>query len=294
MPQGWPEDAREVIRAPQALATYLKLKGRHVSEEFTSYQSMLDRLWNERVLGQDGGGRRSLLAIDIAHRMADEESLWLASARFDEDVQDIDALESAGILTRLDSRVGFTHQTVFDYALARNFAREPRRLSDYVLERQDSLFLRPKLWAALNYLREAEPNAYHRELEGIWRAPALRRHLRFLLLEFIGQQARPTNEEAVLMAEALRLSNDKVRAYRAMSGSPGWFERFGRTFVAEGMSGEDETADLMIGVLEGAWSFAPVEVERLLSELWAPHRHHDTRTWWVLQNAAHWTDDALV
>ena len=291
---GWPKDAQEVIRAPQALTTYLKLKSRHVSEEFTSYQTMLDRLWKERVLEHDGGGRRSRLATDIADRMADEESLWLASARFDVQVQDIDALESAGVLTRLDSRVGFTHQTLFDYALARNFAGEPRRLSSYVLGRQDSLFLRPKLWAALNYLREAEPTAYHRELEEIWRAPRMRRHLRFLLIEFIGQQAHPTNQEAVLMAEALRLPNENGRAYRAMIGSPGWFERLSKTSVAEGMSEEDETADLMIGVLERAWSFSPVEVQRLLGERWAPHPHHDTRTWWVLQNAPRWTDDALA
>jgi hypothetical protein len=42
---GWPEDAREVMRTPQALATYLQLQGSHFSEAFTSYQAMLDRLW---------------------------------------------------------------------------------------------------------------------------------------------------------------------------------------------------------------------------------------------------------
>ena len=122
---GWPTDAQEVMRSPQALAIYLTLKGRHSSEPFTSYQSMLDRLWNERVLAHDKDGRRTRLATEIANRMADEESQRLATARFDERAKDIDALESAGILTRGDRTLGFTHQTLFDYALARTSPENP-------------------------------------------------------------------------------------------------------------------------------------------------------------------------
>ena len=290
---GWPQDAQEVMRSPQALATYLMLKGRHASEAFTSYQTMLDRLWRERVIDHEDGGRRSMLATDIANQMADEESLWLAAARFDANAQDIRALESAGILTRMDGRLAFTHQSLFDYALARNFAREPGRFSGYVLERQDSLFLRPKIWAALTYLREAEPNAYHRELQAIWNTPDLRRHIRYLVIEFIGQQVVPTDREEVLMVEALRSLPQKVRAYAALSGSPGWFDRFHGTFIAEAMSEDDQAANQMTDVLARAWSFAPREVEELLQARWAPHPEHDGRTWWVLQNAPHWTDAIL-
>ena len=255
---------------------------------------MLDRLWKERVIDHEDGGRRSVLATDIANQMADEESLWLAAARFDENAQDINALESAWILIRIDGRLGFSHQTLFDYALARNFARESGRLSGYVLERQESLFLRPKLWAALTYLREAEPDAYHRELEAIWNASNLRRHLRYLLIEFLGQQAVPTAWEEVLMVEALRSPPQKGRAYAALSGSPGWFDRFHGTFIAEAMSEDDEAANQMADVLAGAWSFAPRDVEKLLQARWAPHPEHDRRTWWVLQNAPRWTEEILA
>ena len=291
---GWPQDAQEVMRAPQALATYLTLERKEGSDPFNSYQSMLDRLWTERVLGYEGGHRRSRLAARIANRMAEEESLWLASARFEDDFEDVEALESAGVLTTLDGSLGFRHQTLFDYALARNFAREAGRLSGYVLERQSSLFVRPKLWAGLTYLRGVERNAYHRELEKIWRARDLRAHLRYLLTEFLGQQARPTDREELLMAEALRSVELRGRAYRALSGSPGWFERFETTFVLECMSASDESADEMVGVLAGAWAFASANVVRLLNARWGANVRHDARTWAVLQSAGHWSDDALT
>lgn len=290
---GWPQDAQEVMRSPQALATYLSLHGRRASESFTSYQTMLDRLWKERVLEHDEEGRRSLLATEIANRMAEEESLWLATARFDENTRDIDALESAGILTTLDRKVGFTHQTLFDYALARNFAREPERLGGYVLERQESLFLRPKLWAALTYLHDAEPNAYHGEIQAIWNAPDLRRHLRYLLIDFIGQQAEPTDREALLMEQALKLPGERWPAYRAVAGSPGWFERFRHTFIADSMCESDEAADAMVNVLARAWPFAEDDVVDLMKEHWAPDPNNDLRSWMVIYNAPRWSDAAL-
>ena len=290
---GWPQDAQELMRSPQALATYLTLHERHASEAFTSYQTMLDRLWKERLLEHERGGCRSLLATEIANRMAEEESLWLATARFDENTSDIDALEAAGILTRLDQKMGFTHQTLFDYALARNFAREPGRLRSYVLKRQESLFLRPKLWAALTYLRDAEPKAYHGEIEAVWSAPNLRRHLRYLLIEFVGQQVEPTDREALLIGQALQLQEERWTAYRALTGSPGWFGRFGSTFVADCMSESDDAANHMTEVLSGVWQSAEDGVLRLLLERWAPETRHDQRSWSVLERAPHWSEKAL-
>ena len=52
---GWPTDAQEVLRSPQALVTYLQLEEQARSEPLESYHAMLDRLWNERVLRAPNG-----------------------------------------------------------------------------------------------------------------------------------------------------------------------------------------------------------------------------------------------
>jgi hypothetical protein len=102
---GWPSDAREMLRSPQSLSTYLQLDERARSEPLGSYQAMLDRLWTERVLKGPNGGRRSHLAGFIADMMAEEESLWLARTRFEQESDDIEALISAGILTPCQHRL---------------------------------------------------------------------------------------------------------------------------------------------------------------------------------------------
>ena len=121
----------------------------------------------------------------------------------------------------------------------------------------------------------------------------LRRHLRVLLIDFLGSQKQPTDREALLMEQALKVPEQCTQAYRAMINSPGWFQRFSRTFITEGMRGSDEVADLQIGILARAWTFVPEEVLRLLQQHWAQDKRHDGRTLWVLQGAREGTEGML-
>ena len=236
-----------------------------------------------------------LLATRIADIMAEEESLWLATARFDDRPHDIAALEAAGLLVTREGSLGFSHQTVFDYVLSRSFARVNGSLSNYVLERQVSLFLRPKLWAVLTYLRVVNTNAYHAEFEAIWSAPDLRRHLRLLLIEFLGQQTQPTDREALLMERALGLPNDRWPAFRGLSGSPGWFKRFARTFVAECMSDSDEAAAHMVEVLSRAWGFGSRRRNATRARtLGAPPPTRRKKLDGSPEMPRRWTDDSLA
>lgn len=289
---GWPADAKEVMRSPQALSTYLQLNSRHSSEPFTSYQLMLDRLWDERVLTGPNADRDKL-ASEIAEAMAEQESLWLAASRFSDRAGELQALVAAGILTRLDSSVGFSHQTLFEFTLARTFARESGRLSNFAIERQGSLFLRPKLWAGLTYLRAADRDLYHQELEAIWRTDGLRNHLHVLLIDFLGSQPEPTDREALLMETALTREISRHRAFKALSGSAGWFDRFADSYITGAMKSEERLANAQIEVLSRAQSAAPDKVVRLIREHWLPDSDNDLRAWSVIHWFAPWSEGLL-
>ena len=147
--------------------------------------------------------------------MAERETLWLAISRFDADVDDVQSLVAEGILTippASPGSIGFSHQTIFEFALARAFAQQEGRLSHYVSERITSLFIRPKIWAALTYLRDVETPAYERELLAIWSVKGLRLHLRHLLVEFLGQQRAPTTVEIGVLQSAIS-SEDRAALF---------------------------------------------------------------------------------
>ena len=289
----WPDEAQEELRTPQSLAIYLRLAEQGRTEPFATYQTMLEHLWRERVLSGPGSEEKAKLVSDIAGAMADEESLWLSSARFDANRDTLEALKAADILIESERRVGFAHQRLFDFALARSFARETGRLSSYVLDRQESLFVRPKLWSGLTYLRGAEPQSYIQEVERIWSEPGLRRHLKFLLIDFLGSQRDPDDRETLLMSQALKDPDERVRAFRALAGSAGWFERVGQSFVRDAMIESESSANLMIAVLSEAVDFAPREVEKLIREFWLGDPANAHRIWAVLNASSHWTADTL-
>lgn len=291
---GWPTDAQQVLRSPQSLATFLRLADPSKTEPFGKYQQMLERLWSERVLNRANGNRLSGLAGKIAEDMAERETLWLASSRYDSNVEDIQALLAEKILTTpagSPGSIGFSHQTVFEFALARSFAQEEGRLSAYVRERATSLFIRPKLWAALTYLRGVESTAYEAELLAIWSLPDLRLHLRHLIIEFLGQQSEPESYEMRILTQALA-SEDRRAALQAIVGSKGWFFHFRNTEIANAMVNPNE-ASVATGILSRASEFGSDEVLTLVKKCWLPNKAFDGYAWHILEESATWSDAHL-
>ncbi len=292
-PDGWPEKARDVVRIPQALKTFIRLAGNGRIEPFTTYQAMLEQLWLDRIASAADRDNLDQLASELAGTMAEEEALWLASARFDARIPSLKRLEALGLVVRSDNNlsVAFSHQTVFEYVLARSFVKKGGLLSRYVLERQDSLFVRAKMWAALNYLRGAEPSSYERELLVIWKQPDLRSHLRFLLIEFLGQLADPLQFEQVCMGEVLKSSEFRPFGLKAIANGAGWFPIFAMTAVREAMKGTDAEAVQTARILLRNWAAHSNQIIQLIKECWLPMTERDGHTWMTIQDCPFWTPE---
>jgi nucleoside phosphorylase len=287
----WPENAREVVRNPQALKIYLSLAKANDDQPFSKYQSMLEQLWRQKITTAPDAEALASLASDLAGIMAEEETLWLAASRFDTRAPALERLESVGLIVRSDNgkSIAFSHQTVFDYVLARSFVRAAGRLSFYVLERQNSLFVRAKLWSALRYLRDAEVASYEREFLEIWRHHGLRHHLRLLLIEFLGGLHKPVAFEQICLEEVMQSAELRIAGLKSIVGSPGWFANFMRSAIPEAMAGNDIEANQALRVLQQAWSFAADDVVRLLREQWLPVAAKDSFTWAALDACTSWT-----
>lgn len=292
---GWPTDAQQVIRSPQSLATLLKLTDASKSVAFDQYQKMLERLWQERVLTRPDGSRVATLAGRIAENMASKETLWLARARYDAENEDLKTLLAEGILTTSvgsPGSIGFSHQTVFEFALARSFAQADGRLSGYIKDRVASLFVRPKLWAALTYLRGVEVATYEHELRAIWALPNLRPHLQNLVIEFIGQQNAPIASEVTIMKDVMA-SPHRRSALQAILRSPGWFELFKNTEIPKAMADAAE-AGIASAILSRAGEYASDDVIQLMEKNWLPDTKFDSFAWYVLQDNPDWSDRQLA
>ena len=179
---------------------------------------------------------------------------------------------------------------MFDYVLARTFVRTAGSLSSYVIERQNSLFVRAKLWSALRYLRDAEIASYEREFLEIWRCQDLRLHLRLLLIEFLGEINSPVTFEMVCLGEVMQSEELRIASLKSIIGSPAWFANFARNEISSAMVGNDIEANQALRILQRACLYDAEEAVRLLRELWLPRPEKDSFTWAALDACTAWTE----
>ena len=293
----WPPEFRELLRTPQHLSVFLqRFRGPAEDQIFTTYQQLLDDLWSRRVSHGDRGAEKSQLLMDLASQVAERETHWLPAVRFEDREDLVRALESEGILARAETglSIGFRHQTLFEHARARAFARNSGSLAEHVLRRQDGLFIRPLLWSSLNYLRGSDPAGYHFEMSRLWSEP-VRKHIRHLLIDFLGQISvpEPTDSERLWLVEYLHKVAYRSKVLTAIRGNGAWFRLLATAHLPVIMRLPEAEAWPMVTVLSSAWVVDRARCLHLVEAEWLPDRSKDALTWRVLQLLNQWDEDSM-
>jgi hypothetical protein len=291
----WPDSFRSLLRVPQCLKLFLRhFSGLGEARIFETYQTMLEELWT-KVLFTSRHSTAQELAYNIATEMAEREVLFVPTARFDQLRQDLDYLVSSGVLQKDQSgkQLSFSHQTLFDFARARAFIAREQSLSRYVLERQTGLFIRPKLWSALIYLRATDETVYRSELLAVWGATGLRAHIKTLLIEFMGQQEKPLECEIVALRPMFADAYYSANAFSAVAGRKAWFGVISADVLPDAMRGSTQAAQSTLSVLQAAWSLARERVLQLLKTHWIPDTTKHLHAWYVLRTLSEWDREAL-
>lgn len=282
--RNWAEEMRETLRSPQALDIFLSLLGG--TDELSllhSYQGMLQVQWERKVLCDgDIQGRKALL-FDLARSMAEREMLWLPLARFENRYALVKELVALNLLRMEEGtgRIGFRHQTLYEFVRVHSFLDAEGSLTDAVLAGQNSLRIRPQLWHALGHLREVAPDDYQNELSRLWTSE-LRPHLRMLIIEFLGRQTTPMRSEVRLAFQSFDDPWFQPRFLNAVVGSPGWFAQLVSSHLSMLMTRPIQEAAVVQPILEQAMRFSPQEVLALIDIHWSPHPIRDEQSWQVL------------
>ncbi len=272
----WPEQFREILRTPQHLKVFLELLVPNKQKVFDSYQGMLEEVWKQHVVDNSGSPLRAECINKIAMDMGEREELSVPYATYETYKKEIEQLIARGILRYSEDghQIAFTHQTLFDFARTRAFISTEGSLSDYVLKRQDALFVRPVLWSALNYLRLADQKNYLDELGRIWEDESLRLHLRLMLIDFLGQLPDPSDQEADMFITSLEDERLCKRALISLQGSRGWFEKLESIHLPNLMKAHDIPGWILVGILIKAMLFARERVLVLVESHWKDSPEH--------------------
>lgn len=109
--------------------------------------------------------------------------------------QYVDQMISEGVLTRDGYRIGFAHESFFDYCFARQFVLESRTLVDFLLQDEQHLFRRAQVRQVLQYLHEGEATRFCAEVTGLVTHDQIRTHLKDLTLAVAASSATVSSKE---------------------------------------------------------------------------------------------------
>ena len=277
----WTKDFRNILLTPQHLNVFLEYSSEQTDKVvYTSYRGMLQDIWEQHVAGK-GTGKAACV---IAERMAQREELWVPVVLFEDAyLQEIKTLEQSGIIVRQGKeKIGFRHQTVFDFARAKSHIKQADSLSSYILERQNSLFIRSTLWSALDYLRELDSTAYSNELTKIWSKTDLRKHLRYLLIEFMGRFDTPLACEIELMLPWLKNDEDRPKVLSAIAYSTGWFKAVEAEELPRIMALDMSDAWAAVSVIANGLKHSPERCISLIKEYWLEDTDYKGNLFWIL------------
>ena len=293
---GWGEDVRDVLRTPQHLTMFLyHLADKGDEPLFTNYQGLLARILRERL--EKVHGHRAIEAAErIAADMALEEELWLGRHRFEQEFgTEMTHLEMTGFLVSSDDglSIAFRHQTLFDFLRARSFLRNGQSLAKFIVEKkQESFFIRPILWSALNYMRASDAAIYRKQFGQLWTRKDLRPHLRDLLIKFLGNINDPDGQEVQWLFSRLEDPSLRSKILSAISSGSGWFARM-RSRLPTLMTAELEEAREVVPLLSKAAEYYPAEVLQLVEKHWVGDERYLTCALSVLRNFKLWDESSV-
>jgi hypothetical protein len=259
---------------------------------FDSVHQLHARRWEDTVMTSAQSSERIHLLNELASRIADTEEMRLPVSQFDSYAGTVGDLERFGWVTRHADTIGFAHQTQFEFVLARGFAASPDNFIRHVRERSNGLFVRKTVWHTLNYLRATNPTGYEKTLAHLIET-ITRRHLKALLLDFLGQVSEPRPFEIRHVIECLNDEETHAQMAFRLRGHSGWFNALEGQVIPVLMSLPPNRCWPVLRILESAWPFAKSPIRALVQKYWLNNSDY-FRLLWELVQAAPAFDEELV
>ncbi|MFJ9522030.1 hypothetical protein ACIRPK_27725 [Kitasatospora sp. NPDC101801] len=218
----------ELLRTPLHLAVFSRLSSEAQTTPYRSLQELYARYTEERRREIE----RSLPSDawpDVTGRLIDEmsrrEAVTIPYAFLDRFARaDLAVLISAGVLVHADSdRIGFFHETYFDYLFARSFVGSGHDLHDFLATSGQALFRRAQTRQVLEHLSRTDRAEFRRTVVRLLESDAVRPHLHFIVLAVL-EDLDPTGEDWAALDRLAWGEGVTAEQLRQLLARPGWFD----------------------------------------------------------------------
>lgn len=226
----------EFLRTPLnlALLTELTSDGNNPANFPGSLTELYDQFWDVKrraCASRRAGDDEWVETIDLlVDEMSTKQVLAVPEAVLDGYANQAAAMESEAVLTTLQRRVGFLHETFFDYSWSRRFVARSGKLAELLRSSEQDLFRRSQVRQLLAYERSAQPTQYDDDVVWLLSSDDVRVHIQALVLSLTAAMPAPTLAEWEAV-EPIVMDEGSVLAEHFWIGArrnEGWFDTLDR------------------------------------------------------------------
>ncbi|RVD65437.1 hypothetical protein [Mesorhizobium sp. M7A.F.Ca.ET.027.03.2.1] len=202
----------------------------------------------------------------LAMAMSERQELIAPVVALDPFAGALDILQRAGLIVVRGQRLGFLHESLFDYLHARAYVQERKPLIDFLLASPQTLFRRTQVRQILAFERELERARYLVDLGAILGNARVRPHIRETVVRWLATIPDPTAAEWELIERYARHGGLPVKSGNVIYERKPWFDLLHtRGVIQAWLACDGEDLNWALGFLRSVAPFAPVEVSQLLS-----------------------------
>ncbi|MQB04539.1 NACHT domain-containing protein [Agrobacterium tumefaciens] len=204
----------------------------------------------------------------IAAAMSERQELVAPVATLDPFAGALDLLQRIGMIVARGQRIGFIHESLFDYLHARAFVQERRPLIDFLLASEQTLFRRTQTRQILAFERELERARYLTDVGTILSDTRVRPHIRETVVRWLATIADPSPAEWDLIARYAARDGLPVKVGNVIYGRKPWFDFLDAQGVLDAwLASEGDDLNWVLGFLRSVAPLAPGPVAERINSL---------------------------
>lgn len=228
---------RELLALPLHLVLLAAIANDDERLAFRSTNDLLAAFYERkeqdcRLRNPPAGVRFGEVVRTLAGAMSSRQRLSAPRAVLDAGLtRDADIMESERVLVRDGNQVAFFHESFFDFAFARSWVAGDQSLRDWLLDGEQSLFVRAQVRQILLHLHEDDPERFRRDVRECLLDDGVRFHVKDAVVRIVAALGDVSTDDWQLVHGLIEEQPPFVERLWLALRTEGWFRRLD----AEGM-----------------------------------------------------------
>lgn len=226
-PSTVPQSTQELLRLPLHFAVFSRLPEAARNSPLDTATELIRRYFQQvqiELKRMDVGLDWAAVNAELIRAINEYETLMVPKYALDAINQaDLVALTSIGVVESTADRIGYAHESFYDYLFAAGFIASRRDLTDYIENSRQTLFQRTQVRQVLTYLAGSDRATFRKTWEALIVSSRVRPHIKVACAQTMAE-VFPASEDWALVLPRLKIGDYIGLRLERVLTQAAWFD----------------------------------------------------------------------